>query len=79
MRRRGTLPLVLLAAAFFGFPFAYLEYHNRASVVPRAGHYLSKEAMGPTAIVRGAYVNSGSKDVGYDDAYHTRHGRKEGD
>ena len=61
-------------AAFFGFPFAYISYHNRQAAEARSGHYLSKGAMPPAAAIRGAYLNSGSKDVGYDDSYYQKHG-----
>ncbi len=69
-RRLVTASLVALVAAFFVFPFAYIGRHN--SKADKKGHYGGEAAMGRTAIMRGAYINTGSKDVGYDDEFYKR-------
>ena len=65
-----TASLVALVTVFFVFPFGYIRYHN--SKADRKGHYGSTEPMSRTAIMRGAYINTGSKDVGYDDEFYKR-------
>ena len=66
---------MLLVGVCFAFPFVYISYHNRQEGQRRRGHYLSKEAMPPAAAIRGAYLNSGSRDVGYDEEYYKQHGQ----
>ena len=68
--RLVTGSLVALVTVFFVFPFGYITYHNNKS--DRKGHYGGAEPMGRTAVIRGAYVNTGSRDVGYDDEFYKR-------
>ena len=65
-----TGSLIALVAVFFIFPFGYIQRHN--SKADKKGHYSGTEPMGRTAVIRGAYVNTGSRDVGYDDEFYKR-------
>jgi hypothetical protein len=51
--------LVVMAGFFAVFPFLFSkgQGHN---------HTLSNSPLPPTMVMRGAYVNSGSKDIGVD-------------
>ena len=69
------MPLLLLVGACFAFPFVYIMYRNRVEVERQRGHYLNKGALPPAAAMRGAYLNSGSKDIGYDEEYYKRHAK----
>ena len=62
--------VLLFAGAMFAFPFFFTSSHNEKS----RGHYLSKEPLPRQAVIRGAYLNSGTRDVGYDDTYFAKHG-----
>ena len=65
-----TASLVALVTVFFVFPFGYIGYHN--SKADRKGHYGSQSPMVRQAAIRGAYINTGSKDVGYDNEFYKR-------
>lgn len=57
------------ASAFFLFPF-WLHKHNMDS----GNHYTASKALTPGQIQRGAFLNSGTHDIGPDPAWHQRHG-----
>jgi hypothetical protein len=69
--RRIFLSLAAFVGIAFAFPFYYMQQHN--SDPSKAGHMHSKSAMRAQQAIRGAYINSGSKDVGYDDTYYKKH------
>ena len=65
-RRYGTVVgLALFVGASFLAPFAYMERQRQAGVrlMDR------EEGLGRQDIMRGPYLNTGSRDVGADDTY----------
>jgi hypothetical protein len=74
-RNKVTFALLALVAVGFTYPFVYINYHRSKNPTPaaRKSSYQSEAPLPPTSLVRGAYVNSGSKDVGYDDAFYKKH------
>jgi hypothetical protein len=65
-RRYGTvLGLAVFVGASFLAPFAYMERQRQAGV-----RLMDREqALGRQDIMRGPYLNTGSRDVGADDTY----------
>lgn len=74
--KKVTLALLALVAVGFTYPFAYIGYHrsqNPAPTAARKSSYQSDAPLPPSSMIRGAYLNSGSKDIGYDDQYYVKH------
>ncbi len=61
----------LMAVGFFVYPFFYMNKHNADPNDPRNVHY--NGPMAKKGNIRGAYLNSGSIDVGSDDTYYKKH------
>ena len=66
-QKRTLFLTVGILVCGFVFPFAYLRRHNNTQ--PGPGHFHSPDAMSQNSVSRGAFVNSGSKDVGPDSTF----------
>ena len=62
--------LIGFVCAGFVFPFYYLRHHNQHA---GPGHFHTEGKLSVNAVSRGAYLNSGSKDIGPDDTFFKKH------
>lgn len=72
LQRRTVAALVaLLGVSTFSFPFVYSRVASRGPPVDANG------PLDPSLLRRGAYVNTGSRDIGRDPDWNAQSGRYE--
>ena len=71
-RKQGKgvlIGLALFIGCGFTFPFWYHFYNAKAG-----NHYTASKPLTPQQVMRGAYLNTSTKDIGPDPTWHARHG-----
>jgi hypothetical protein len=71
-RKQGKAVMIGLAvfiACGFSFPF-WLHHHNASS----GNHYTASKPLTSSQVMRGAYMNTGTRDIGPDPTWHAKHG-----
>lgn len=69
--RRLVGILGVFSVISFGFPFLYMRSHNEDTGA--AGHAHSSAPLKPNQVMRGNFLNSGTKDIGSSDEYYEKH------
>lgn len=68
-QRKGVMfALAGFVTCTFTFPF-WLHFYNASA----GNHYTASKALTPAQTMRGAYLNSGTRDIGPDPTWHAQH------